>query len=47
LTPDDEVTRRIQNLVEERRTLVDEKTSAAQSFNGIFEGVFSADVGVV
>ena len=40
LTPDDEVTRRIQNLVEERRTLVDEKTSQLNRLTGYLKVYF-------
>jgi transposase len=40
LMPDDEVTRRIQNLVEERRTLVDEKTSQLNRLTGYLKVYF-------
>jgi transposase len=34
LTPDNEVTRRVQNLVEERRKLVEEKTAQRNRLTG-------------
>ena len=40
LTPDNEVTRRIQNLVEERRTLVDEKTAQLNRLTGYLKVYF-------
>src|ERR1700731_458722 len=40
LTPDDEITRRIQNLVEERRTLVDEKTTQLNRLTGYLKVYF-------
>ena len=40
LTPDNEVTRRIQNLVEERRTLVDEKTTQLNRLTGYLKVYF-------
>ena len=40
LMPDDEVTRRIQNLVEERRNLVDEKTTQLNRLTGYLKVYF-------
>ncbi|HEX8798846.1 MAG TPA: hypothetical protein VF772_09545 [Terriglobales bacterium] len=47
LSPDDEATRPVQNLVEERRKLMAEKTAQGQSFNQLLENLFPAGGGVV
>ena len=47
LAPDSEATRRVQNLVEERRNLVDEKTAQTKSVDQPLEDLFLADVGLV
>jgi transposase len=40
LSPDDEATRRVQNLVEERRNLVDEKTAQSNRLTGYLKLYF-------
>jgi hypothetical protein len=47
LTPDNEATQRVQNLVEERRKLVEEKTAQLNGLIGYLKDMFSADAGMV
>src|SRR5262249_33740074 len=47
LSPDDETTRRVQNLVEERRKLTAERTAQSNRFHQLLEDLFSANGGVV
>ncbi len=46
-SPDTEATRRVQNLVEERRKLVDEKTEQIKSIDEPLEDLLPADAGLV